>query len=277
MIVLTVADLLNSIDQFFTVFTPCLIACAIVIFIFLLAERNITLFGDNRYNYISQMHREAFKLLAQGLSEEEILLKLRGMRFGFQLFPATKERTIKKVQFAEAVLNSDRIMLQYVIVPSFDKKTFKALKKEMNSIIEDKEKRYIQDKAFVSLRFILNDNSGDNVERVQKLLVKLYRKPFVLAEILGEDCSEGMYTTYVLRALQRLDILNTNGTYGRYIQCLQWQNRYFGNMSLISSKATISRNLSNLDNHKLESVQSKINELLNAPVPTEQRNEDAVS
>ena len=44
MIVLTIADLINSINLFSTVFTPCLIACAVVHLIFLLAERNLTLF-----------------------------------------------------------------------------------------------------------------------------------------------------------------------------------------------------------------------------------------
>ena len=119
MIVLTVADLLNSINQFLTVFTPCMIACALVNVIFLSIERYLTLFGDIRYNYISQMHREAFKLLAQGLKEDEILLKLRGMRFNFQLYTATNEKANEKLRFAEAVLNNDSMMYKYVIVPVF--------------------------------------------------------------------------------------------------------------------------------------------------------------
>ena len=264
MIVLTVADLLNSIDQFLTVFTPCLIACAIVIFIFLLTERNITLFGDSRYNFISQMHREAFKLLAQGLSEEEILLKLRGMRFGFQMFPATKEKTITKVQFAEAVLNNDLMMLQYVIVPVFNKKSFRALKREMRPVVFDIKKNEVKKQVFVNLRFLLKDNSRDNVNRVLAVLVKLHQKPFVLADVVGEDCSEGMNTTYVLCALQRLQLLNTNASYDRYIKCLQLIDLSYGNMSLISSKSTVSRNMKNLDNDKLAIVESRIKELLNA-------------
>lgn len=273
MTVLAISDILNSLDQFLSIFAPCVLASAIIHLLFFIADNNLSLSEDLRYNFTSQMHREAFKLLTQGLSEEEILLKLRGMRFSFHLFPATRKKTRKMVRFAEAVLNNDRMMLQYVIVPVFDRKSFKALKHEMKSVLLNQEKERIKDKAFLSLRSLLQDHSKENVAKYQDLLVKLHQKPFVLADIVGADCSVGKNTAYVYRALQLLESCNTNLTYENYIQCLQQLNLVYGGMYLITSKGAISQNLRKLDDQKSSAVHSWIEEQLNA---FEEQNEKPV-
>ena len=218
----------------------------------------MTLFGDMRYNYISEMNNEVISLMRSGLSDEEILAKLREHKFPFQIYTANKKRHLQKMVFAKAVLNNDGMMYKYVIVPRFDKKSFRALKKDMEPILAKYEDNAVNDQAYIDVRYILKDNSPENIERILNALIKWHRKPFLSEGILGTDCKAGLNTTYIYRCLDNLNIWNNNATYNRYLQCLAEINKAYGNMEIVSSKASISQNLKLINNDKLNKLKEQV-------------------
>ena len=255
-------ELLQQISSFLHSCLPSLVSCVITLLVYKMGEKNVTLFGDMRYNYISEMNNEAFSLMRSGLSDEEILAKLREHKFTFQIYTSNKKRHLRKIEFAKAVLNNDGMMYKYVIVPRFDKKSFKALKKGMEPILAKNEDIAAKNTAYVSLRCILNDTSKDNVERILNALIKWHTKPFLCEGLLGTDCKAGLNTTYIYRCLDNLKIWNNNATYNRYLQCLAEINKAYGNMEIVSSKASISQNLKLIDDDKLKKLKEQVYEYL---------------
>ena len=71
------SGLLQEIGSFLADCLPCFVSCVATLLIYKKGEKNMTLFGDMRYNYISEMNNEAISLMRSGLSDEEILAKLR--------------------------------------------------------------------------------------------------------------------------------------------------------------------------------------------------------
>ena len=148
-------ELLQQIISFLHACLPSLVSCVITLLVYKMGEKNVTLFGDMRYNYISEMNNEAFSLMRSGLSDEEILAKLREHKFTFQIYTSNKKRHLRKIEFAKAVLNNDGMMYKYVIVPRFDRKSFKALKKGMEPILAKNEDIAAKNTAYVSLDVFL--------------------------------------------------------------------------------------------------------------------------
>lgn len=70
------SGLLQEIGSFLADCLPCFVSCVATLLIYKKGEKNMTLFGDMR-NYISEMNNEAISLMRSGLSDEEILAKLR--------------------------------------------------------------------------------------------------------------------------------------------------------------------------------------------------------
>ena len=138
------------------------------------------------------------------------------------------------------------------------KKSFKALKKGMEPILAKNEDIAAKNTAYVSLRCILNDTSKGNVERILNPLIKWHTKPFLCEGLLGTDCKAGLNTTYIYRCLDNLNIWNNNATYNRYLQCLAEINKAYGNMEIVSSKASISQNLKLIDNDKLNKLKEQV-------------------
>lgn len=251
-------ELIQQISSFLYSCLSSLVSCVITLLVYKMGEKNVTLFGDMRYNYISEMNNEAFSLMRSGLSDEEILAKLREHKFSFQIYTANNKRYLRKMEFAKAVLNNDGMMYKYVIVPHFDKKSFKALKKGMKPILAKNDDIAAKNTAYVSLRCILNDTSKGNVERILNALIKWHTKPFLCEGLLGTDCKAGLNTTYIYRCLDNLNIWNNNATYNRYLQCLAEINKAYGNMEIVSSKASISQNLKLIDNDKLNKLKEQV-------------------
>lgn len=256
------SGLLQEIGSFLADCLPCFASCVATLLIYKMGEKNMTLFGDMRYNYISEMNNEAISLMRSGLSDEEILAKLREHKFPFQIYTANKKRHLQKMVFAKAVLNNDGMMYKYVIVPRFDKKSFRALKKDMEPILAKYEDNAVNDQAYIDVRYILKDNSPENIERILNALIKWHRKPFLSEGILGTDCKAGLNTTYIYRCLDNLNIWNNNATYERYLQCLATINKVYGNMDIVSSKASISQNLKLIDDEKLNELKNQVSEYL---------------
>ena len=78
-------ELIQQISSFLYSCLSSLVSCVITLLVYKMGEKNVTLFGDMRYNYISEMNNEAFSLMRSGMSDEEILAKLREHKFSFQI------------------------------------------------------------------------------------------------------------------------------------------------------------------------------------------------
>ena len=55
---------------------------------------------------------------------------LRKMRFDFKMPAPTNEKLRKSLEFTNRVLQNDRLMHEYILVPCFDRKQYNALLKE---------------------------------------------------------------------------------------------------------------------------------------------------
>ena len=131
-----------------------------------------------------------------------------------------------------------------------------------STILAKYEDNAVNDQAYIDVRYILKDNSPENIERILNALIKWHRKPFLSEGILGTDCKAGLNTTYIYRCLDNLNIWNNNATYERYLQCLATINKVYGNMDIVSSKASISQNLKLIDDEKLNELKNQVSEYL---------------
>lgn len=227
---------LDSIYNFLCVYMADVFACITVLIVYFLSDKNLSLFGGLGYSYISQMNREAYSMLYDGEEPEAILKKLREMRFGFHLYPSSSKKHARNIAFAKTVLANDDLMYKYVIMPRFDRRSFKALKKDVSEI----ESIVIQSDIAVNLKCILKDSSKENMNKMESSLAAWHTEPALVSKIGNDKCNTGKNVTYIFFSLKDLGIIKAAITYDQYIDCLKALKKAHPDMSIVQSKGSIS-------------------------------------
>ncbi len=254
---------MNSLLGFLIDISSNILAIAIMAVVYSLISKNTTLFNE-RYNWISKMNREAYSMLYNDMKKTDILIKLRSIKFGFLNDYPTDDIIAKKNRaFVRYVLKHDDLMYDYVICSVFNKKTFKALKKE----VAEKYKLETEEDADirVSLNAILSDNMLKNREKTAKLLAEWTTPPFICSQIAyklgqGEKITYGKNCTYIFKAMMRCKVIDPDTTtYRDYITCLEKLKVLHPDMEIITSQGTITDNTPNPGNP----VYEKLTEIIN--------------
>ncbi len=193
---------------------------------------------DDAYNYISAMQREAYDLLYKGqLNKEEILTRVREIRFNFLEIAPWNMQAQRDIDFAKTVRDNDMLMNKYVIVRVFNNDSYKALKEEVKHIqTVPKEKQDI----IVSLNKILVDRTKENVEKAERLLAEWTTAPYISTQFTQEKVVAGRNCTAIYYALQNRGVIYQDATLQDYIDCLIAMKVCNPGMDIVTSKSSIS-------------------------------------
>ncbi len=255
-------ELLKFVDFLLNVLSN-LVAILLLIMAYSVFIRNCSIFNERR-SWISKINREAYSMLYENMKKPDILAKLRTINFGFLNENPDEDSIAKKNRaFVRYVLAHDNLMYDYVICSVFNRKTFKALEKEVAQkyLNETKEEADIR----VSLNTILSDNTQKNREKTEKLLAKWTTAPFICSQISynlsqSEKITCGKNCTYIFKAMMRCKIIDPDTTtYRDYITCLEKLKVLHPDMEIITSQGTITDNTPNPGNP----VYEKLTEIIN--------------
>lgn len=194
---------------------------------------NNTKMLDDAYNYISAMQREAYDLLYKGqLNKEEILTRVREIRFNFLEIAPWNKQAQRDIDFAKTVRENDMLMYKYVIVRAFNNDSYKELKKEVKKFqTVSKEKQDI----IVSLNKILIDRSSENLEKVEKLLAEWTTRPFISLQISQENFVSGKNCAIIYYALLYAGIIYKDTSPQDYLDCLSALKVCHEQMEIVTS------------------------------------------
>ena len=183
----------------------------------------------------------------------EVLKKLRKMRFDFKMPAPTNEKLRKSLEFTNRVLQNDRLMHEYILVPCFDRKQYNALLKE--DLAEGTTS--IDTPPRPGLLF--NDDSAENISRMEELLAEWLTKPFLM-----EGAHMGRNQSAIFCCLQNKGIIKRTIPYNRYIESMVELKKKYPKMSVTTSKATISYNINRVKTTDLDYMEldKKITEIL---------------
>ena len=209
--------------------------------------------GNRSYPNLCTIHSEAIKLLYEGVPHEEVLKKLRKMRFDFKMPAPTNEKLRKSLEFTNRVLQNDRLMHEYILVPCFDRKQYNALLKE--DLAEGTTS--IDTPPRPGLLF--NDDSAENISRMEELLAEWLTKPFLM-----EGAHMGRNQSAIFCCLQNKGIIKRTISYNRYIESMVELKKKYPKMSVTTSKATISYNINRVKTTDIDYMEldKKITEIL---------------
>ena len=183
----------------------------------------------------------------------EVLKKLRKMRFDFKMPAPTNEKLRKSLEFTNRVLQNDRLMHEYILVPCFDRKQYNALLKE--DLAEGTTS--IDTPPRPGLLF--NDDSAENISRMEELLAEWLTKPFLM-----EGAHMGRNQSAIFCCLQNKGIIKRTISYNRYIESMVELKKKYPKMSVTTSKATISYNINRVKTTDIDYMEldKKITEIL---------------
>lgn len=209
--------------------------------------------GNRSYPNLCTIHSEAIKMLYEGVPHEEVLKKLRKMRFDFKMPAPTNEKLRKSLEFTNRVLQNDRLMHEYILVPCFDRKQYNALLKE--DLAEGAT--CIDTPPRPGLLF--NDDSAENISRMEELLAEWHTKPFLM-----EGAHMGRNQSAIFCCLQNKGIIKRTISYNRYIESMVELKKKYPKMSVTTSKATISYNINRVKTTDIDYMEldKKITEIL---------------
>ena len=222
-----------------------IVAILIVVMAYSVFILHSSIFSERR-SWISQINREAYSMLYNNMKKPDILAKLRTINFGFLNEDPNEDNIAKKNRaFVRYVLANDNLMYDYVISSVFNRKTFKALEKEVAEkyLDETKEEADIR----ISLNTILTDNTQKNREKAEKLIAKWTTAPFICSQISfelsrNEKITCGKNCTYIFKAMMRCNVIDSTATYRDYIICLEKLKALHPDMEIITSQGTITEN-----------------------------------
>lgn len=160
--------------------------------------------GNRSYPNLCTIHSEAIKMLYEGVPHGEVLKKLRKMHFDFKMSAPTNEKLRKSLEFTNRVLQNDRLMHEYFLVPCFDRKQYNALLKE--DLAEGAT--CIDTPPRPDLLF--NDDSAENITRMEKLLAEWLTKPFLM-----KGAHMGRNQSAIFCCLQNKGIIKRTISYNR--------------------------------------------------------------
>lgn len=209
--------------------------------------------GNRSYPNLCTIHSEAIKMLYEGVPHEEVLKKLRKMRFDFKMPAPTNEKLRKSLEFTNRVLQNDRLMHEYILVPCFDRKQYNALLKE--DLAEGAT--CIDTPPRPGLLF--NDDSAENISRMEELLAEWHTKPFLM-----EGAHKGRNQSAIFCCLQNKGIIKRTISYNRYIESMVELKKKYPKMIVTTSKGTISYNIHRVKTTDLDYMEldKKITEIL---------------
>lgn len=209
--------------------------------------------GNRSYPNLCTIHSEAIKMLYEGVPHEEVLKKLRKMRFDFKMPAPTNEKLRKSLEFTNRVLQDDRLMHEYILVPCFDRKQYNALLKE--DLAEGTT--CIDTPPRPGLLF--NDDSAENISRMEELLAEWLTKPFLM-----EGAHKGRNQSAIFCCLQNKGIIKRTISYNRYIESMVELKKKYPKMIVTTSKGTISYNINRVKTTDLDYMEldKKITEIL---------------
>ena len=192
-------------------------------------------------------------MLYEGVPHEEVLKKLRKMRFDFKMPAPTNEKLRKSLEFTNRVLQNDRLMHEYILVPCFDRKQYNALLKE--DLAEGAT--CIDTPPRPGLLF--NDDSAENISRMEELLAEWHTKPFLM-----EGAHKGRNQSAIFCCLQNKGIIKRTISYNRYIESMVELKKKYPKMIVTTSKGTISYNIHRVKTTDLDYMEldKKITEIL---------------
>lgn len=231
---------------------------ASILCIFIILQTFKTLYdmgylGNRSYPNLCTIHSEAIKLLYEGVPHEEVLKKLRKMRFDFKMPAPTNEKLRKSLEFTNRVIQNDRLMHEYILVPCFDRKQYNALLKE--ELTEGTTS--IDTPPRPGLLF--NDDSAENISKMEELLAEWLTKPFLM-----EGAHKGRNQSAIFCCLQNKGIIKRTISYNRYIESMVELKKKYPKMSVTTSKGTISYNINRVKTTDLDYMEldKKITEIL---------------
>lgn len=209
--------------------------------------------GNRSYPNLCAIHSEAIKMLYEGVPHGEVLKKLRKMRFDFKMPAPTNEKLQKSLEFTNRVLQNDRLMHEYILVPCFDRKQYNALLKE--DLAEGTT--CIDTPPRPGLLF--NDDSDENISRMENLLAEWLTKPFLM-----KGAHKGRHQSAIFSCLQNKGIIKRTISYNRYIESMVELKKKYPKMSVTTSKGTISYNINRVKTTNLDYMEldKKITEIL---------------
>lgn len=209
--------------------------------------------GNRSYPNLCTIHSEAIKMLYEDVPHEEVLKKLRKMRFDFKMPAPTNEKLRKSLEFTNRVLQNDRLMHEYILVPCFDRKQYNALLKE--DLAEGAT--CIDTPSRPGLLF--NDDSAENISRMEELLAEWHTKPFLM-----EGAHKGRNQSAIFCCLQNKGIIKRTISYNRYIESMVELKKKYPKMIVTTSKGTISYNIHRVKTTDLDYMEldKKITEIL---------------
>ena len=304
MMTLTVnTALLNFADLvrlFLLLIVPCFLGSFLAIIVAEMMKTG-TLFGSRLRRFINEIHYASFQLMKEGMTDEQIINKLRRKKFSFLLLedqvsktgstsgllnifqkcnrdktdaakdsgqPQAKTLTnrakklTRDIAFAKIVLGNNQLIKDYMLDPYFDKKGFKELQRKVAPLLKTVVKKDAKEELTAKVRSILVDTRQENVQRMEGLLVEWHRRPSVFDEIIGSDSNDAMYVTYLFESLKSLHIVKDSTSYDKYAKCLKDLNDQYDKMSIVKSKSSISRGYI-LNNTKInDMVTAKMSEIL---------------
>ena len=175
------------------------------------------------------------------------------MRFDFKMPAPTNEKLRKSLEFTNRVLQNDRLMHEYILVPCFDRKQYNALLKE--DLAEGTTS--IDTPPRPGLLF--NDDSAENISRMEELLAEWLTKPFLM-----EGAHMGRNQSAIFCCLQNKGIIKRTISYNRYIESMVELKKKYPKMSVTTSKATISYNINRVKTTDIDYMEldKKITEIL---------------
>ncbi len=192
--------------------------------------------GNPSYPNLCTIHSEAIKLLYDGVPHKDVLKKLRKMRFEFKMPAPTNEKLRKSLEFTNRVLQNDRVMYEYILVPCFNRKKYKALLKENLDECTSKDDNACDTPVRFGLLF--NDDSAENIVRMEKLLAEWHTKPFLM-----KGAHMGRNQSAIFCCLQDKGIIKGTITYNEYIESMEELKRKYPQMRIAQSKSTLSYNI----------------------------------
>lgn len=175
------------------------------------------------------------------------------MRFDFKMPAPTNEKLRKSLEFTNRVLQNDRLMHEYILVPCFDRKQYNALLKE--DLAEGAT--CIDTPPRPGLLF--NDDSAENISRMEELLAEWHTKPFLM-----EGAHKGRNQSAIFCCLQNKGIIKRTISYNRYIESMVELKKKYPKMIVATSKGTISYNINRVKTTDLDYMEldKKITEIL---------------
>ena len=215
------------------------------------AKKQLRIFGDLRFNYISPIHREAFSMLYNGMDPNSILKQLRKMRFSYLEETTKNKNTQKKIAFATAVLKDDELMKKYIIVPEFNYKTFKQLRKEVGPtpIIEDQRLSYKE------LDNILINTNSENNKRVRDVIALVTSQECLDKTDYAKKCGAGKICVIIYKCLLG-SIIRDDTSQTDFVVCLNALQKCFPKMKIVKL-SEFSKQMSKTDKNDKEYIEIK--------------------